>query len=50
VNLAKYSGIKLPGDITLDGMTMMKDAWAQKEEIEKEIRLKGELPIDFIMG
>ena len=50
VNLAKYSGIKLPGDITLDGMTMMKDAWTQKEEIEKEIRLKGELPIDFIMG
>lgn len=50
VNLAKYSGIKLPGDITLDGQSMMKDSWQQKEEIEKEIILKGELPIDFIMG
>lgn len=50
VNLAKYSGIKLPGDITLDGQTMMKDSWTQKEEIEKEIRLKGELPVDFMMG
>lgn len=50
VNLSKYSGIKLPGDITLDGMSMMKDSWTQKEEIEKEIILKGELPVDFMMG
>jgi hypothetical protein len=50
VNLSKYSGIKLPGDITLDGQSMMKDSWQQKEEIEKEIILKGELPVDFIMG
>ncbi len=50
VNLSKYSGIKLPGDITLDGQSMMKDSWTQKEEIEKEIILKGELPVDFMMG
>jgi hypothetical protein len=50
VNLSKYSGIKLPGDITLDGQSMMKDSWQQKEDIEKEIILKGELPVDFIMG
>jgi hypothetical protein len=50
VNLSKYNGIKLPGDITLDGQSMMKDSWQQKEEIEKEIILKGELPVDFIMG
>lgn len=50
VNLSKYNGIKLPGDITLDGQSMMKDSWQQKEEIEKEIILKGELPCDFIMG
>lgn len=50
VNLSKYSGIKLPGDIVLDGQSMMKDSWQQKEEIEKEIILKGELPVDFIMG
>lgn len=50
VNLAKYNGIKLPGDVTLDGQTMMKDSWQQKEDIEKEIILKGELPVDFIMG
>ena len=50
VNLSKYSGIKLPGDIILDGQSMMKDSWQQKEDIEKEIILKGELPVDFIMG
>ena len=50
VNLSKYNGIKLPGDITLDGQSMMKDSWQQKEDIEKEIILKGELPVDFIMG
>jgi len=50
VNLSKYNGIKLPGDITLDGQSMMKESWQQKEDIEKEIILKGELPVDFIMG
>jgi len=50
VNLSKYNGIKLPGDITLDGQSMLKDSWQQKEDIEKEIILKGELPVDFIMG
>ena len=50
VNLSKYNGIKLPGDITLDGQGMMKDAWQHKEEIEKEIISRGELPVDFIVG
>jgi hypothetical protein len=50
VNLSKYSGIKLPGDITLDGQSMMRDGWQHKEEIEKEIISRGELPVDFIVG
>jgi len=49
-NLSKYSGIKLPGDITLDGKSMYTEAVAEIEAIEKDIVSKYELPADFIMG
>jgi len=50
VNLSKYSGVKLPGDITLRGDEMMKEANTEIEAIEKELRDKYELPIDFMVG
>lgn len=49
-NLSKYSGIKLPGDITLDGKTMYTEAVAEIDTLEKEIISKYELPADFMMG
>ena len=49
-NLSKYSGIKLPGDITLDGKAMYTEAVAEIEAIEKDIISKYELPADFMMG
>lgn len=49
-NLSKYSGIKLPGDITLDGKSMYTEAMAEIEAIEKDIISKYELPADFMMG
>jgi hypothetical protein len=49
-NLSKYSGIKLPGDITLDGKTMYTEAVAEIDTIEKDIINKYELPADFMMG
>jgi hypothetical protein len=50
VNLSKYNGVKLPGDIMLRGDEMMKEANAEIEAVEKELRDKYELPIDFMMG
>lgn len=49
-NLSKYSGIKLPGDITLDGKTMYTEAVSEIDTLEKEIISKYELPADFMMG
>lgn len=50
VNLSKYSGVKLPGDIQLRGDEMMKEAQTDIENVEKELREKYELPIDFMVG
>lgn len=49
-NLSKYSGIKLPGDITFNGEKIATDANTELTEIEKEIIAKYELPTDFMVG
>jgi hypothetical protein len=50
VNLSKYSGVKLPGDITLRGTEIAQEATTEIENLEKEIISKYELPADFMMG
>lgn len=50
VNMSKYSGIKLPGDVTLRGVDITNEADKEINEIEKEIITKYELPVDFMMG
>jgi hypothetical protein len=50
INLSKYSGIKLPGDITFNGDKIVSEAKTEVDEIEKEIVAKYELPTDFMMG
>jgi len=50
VNLSKYSGIKLPGDITLRGTEIASEATTEIDNLEKEIISKYELPADFMMG
>ena len=50
VNLSKYSGVKLPGDITLRGTEIASEATTEIDNIEKDIIGKYELPPDFIMG
>lgn len=50
VNLSKYSGVKLPGDVTLRGTEIASEATTEIENLEKEIVLKYELPADFMMG
>jgi hypothetical protein len=49
-NMSKYSGIKLPGDVTLRGVDITNEAEKEINEIEKEIITKYELPVDFMMG
>lgn len=50
VNLSKYNGIKLPGDITFNGDKIMTEATAEIDAIEKDLIAKYELPTDFMMG
>lgn len=50
VNLSKYSGVKLPGDITLRGTEIASEATAEIEALEKDIVSKYELPADFMLG
>ena len=49
-NMSKYSGIKLPGDVTLRGVDITNEAEKEIDEIEKEIITKYELPVYFMMG
>jgi hypothetical protein len=48
--MSKYSGIKLPGDVTLRGVDIFNESQKEVDEIEVELVKKYELPIDFMMG
>ena len=50
INLSKYNGIKLPGDITFNGDKMVTESAVEIDSIEKDIIAKYELPTDFMMG
>lgn len=50
VNLSKYDGIKLPGDVILRGKEIAQEATQEIDNLEKEIISKYELPADFMMG
>jgi hypothetical protein len=49
-NLIKYQGVALPGGITLDGRQLFDDAINELRDIEENMSLKYELPIDFMVG
>jgi hypothetical protein len=42
--LSKYSGVQLPGGITLDGRTMLEDAKQEIEQLEIDLRDRWSLP------
>lgn len=50
INLSKYSGIKLPGDITFNGDKLVSEATTEIDAIEKQIIDMYQLPTDFMMG
>ena len=49
-NLKKFTGVTLPGGITLDGQTIFSEATEEITKIEEEMSLKYELPIDGYIG
>ena len=49
-NLSKFNGIALPGNVTLDGMTMFTNAQADVDKLEDELRNTYQEPPGFIVG
>ena len=49
VNIKKFSGIQLPGGVTLDGDKLYQEAIKEIDELETELRSKS-APLDFFMG
>lgn len=49
-NLTKFSGIQMPGGVTLNGDKILDEATAEVKEIEQEIRDQYEAPPMFFVG
>lgn len=49
-NLKKFEGIQLPGGVTLNGQVLFDEAMSEIERLREEIRLSGEMPINFYVG
>ncbi len=49
VNLKKFSGLQLPGGVTMDGQGMYDEAIAEIKELEDELQNKAS-PLEFFMG
>jgi hypothetical protein len=49
-NLSKFSGIQMPGGVTLDGVRIATEAHEEIEKIEEELISYNVLPGDMIVG
>ena len=49
-NLKKFTGVVLPGGISLDGQTIFTEATEEINKIEEQMSLKYELPPDGFIG
>ena len=48
-NLKKFSGIQLPGGVTLDGDKLYAEATTEIKELEDDLQNKS-APLDFFLG
>jgi hypothetical protein len=48
-NLKKFSGLQLPGGVTLDGQSLYEEAKSEIDELEQEMITK-QAPLDFFTG
>jgi hypothetical protein len=49
-NLSKYSGVALPGGVTMDASSIISEARQEMQQIEEQIQSKYELPPEFMVG
>lgn len=49
-NLKKFSGVQLPGGITLNGQQIYDEANAEILELRRRMQQEFQLPVDFIIG
>jgi hypothetical protein len=49
-NMKKFGGIQLPGGVVLNGQQVYDEADDEIKQIENEMQLKSELPVDFYTG
>ena len=50
INLKKFEGMELPGGVTLSGQQMYDEATEEIRQIEEEMQLKYEMPVNFFVG
>ena len=50
MNVSKYEGIQLPGGVTMNGRAILEEAKDEIRELEEQMQLKHELPVDFMTG
>lgn len=48
-NLKKFSGLQLPGGVTLDGVALYQEAMQEIKELEDDLLLKS-APLEFFLG
>ena len=49
-NLKKFSGMQLPGGVTINADVIYQDALAEIDKIESEMQSRFELPVDMFTG
>jgi hypothetical protein len=50
INLSKYEGMPLPGNVTFNGTKIYDEAQETISKLEEEVELRYQLPPDFITG
>ena len=46
-NLKKFSGVQLPGGVTLNGQQIYDEAVQEIQQLEEEVESRYQLPVDF---
>ena len=50
MNLSKFEGVQMPGGVTLNGRAILDDARTEIAQLQEQMSLSYELPVDFMVG
>ena len=50
LNLSKFEGVQMPGGVTLNGRAILEDARTEIAQLQEQMSLSYELPVDFMVG